>query len=220
MKINSIIGVLALTALTACGATQTVQMSSPEALRGKPLHVALERPDPFLPMTREASMFAVAGVVAAAENGKNQVRAFGLSDPSIGVERALKSHIVAKYGLSGSGQTFDFRTSQAPSDFGAWAKANGQSGALLDVRTRGWGYTFNGFSFTEYVVSYGGEMSLIDLDSGRVFAQHMCSKRSDQLNGGQFYTKDQLTASNGRLLKTLLQQLQSACLAEFKAAAF
>ena len=208
--------VLAFASLAACGPTETVKIQDSVSLKGKPVLVSLERPDPFLPMTREASMFAVVGVLGAVENGKKQIREFGLVDPSIGIEKSLLPHVINKYGLRGTGSTVDFRSSKAPSDFAAWAKKSGHSGVLLDVRTKGWGYSFVGIGFGKYSVGYTGEMTLVDLDAGKILAQHRCSKTSDGLNGGKYYTKEQLTASRGKLLKEWYGKIQSACLAEFR----
>lgn len=204
--------------LAGCAATQTVRLAANTSLNfsGKQLHITRESPDPFLPLTYGNALFGAVGVIAAAGEGQSFIEKTSLKDPSHGLEDQLAEHVVTKYQLSGRGQTLDFTSSGAPSDVVSWSRKKNIDGLILDVETRGWGYSYDGFNTSDYFVHYTGRLKLTDLQSGKVIASHLCNKNTKTLQDGKVYAHDDLVANNAGLLKQLFGVLSQSCLNEFK----
>ena len=207
--------------LGGCASTETLKLATTTSSQflGKPIHVVREKPDPFLPLTASKGAFAVLGVAAAVEDGKQFVQQTSLQDPSHELEDRLAELIIAKFQLSGQGETLDFVSLDRPSDLVSWSRKKGMSGLILDVETKGWGYRYDGFSFSDYIVSYAANFQLIDVQGGKVIASHSCGKDTKALQDGKVYRQEELVADNGALLKQLFAALSQSCLEEFKSTA-
>ena len=207
--------------LVGCASTETLQLAAATSSQfvGKPVHVVREKPDPFMPLTASKGAFAVLGVAAAIEEGEKFVQQTSLQDPSHALEDRLAEHVIAKFQLSGKGETLDFVSSDHPGDLASWSRNKGMSGLILDVETKGWGYRYDGFSFSDYIVSYVANLQLIDTQNGKVMASHTCLKDTKTLQDGKVYNQEELVADNGALLKQLFATLSQSCMEEFKTTA-
>lgn len=203
-----------LMATVGCAATETVRLAdNPGAsLAGKQVHSTREAPPSFLALTPAHGGFAAFGVMAAYGEGDTLVVQEGIDDPAVMIEDAVARHLRSRHGTGGNGRILTFEGDK-PDDLVAWARQNDVHDLIVDVETSGWGFSYQGFSFSSYSVTYSALFRLIDPSTGQVLAQHLCSGGShDDAEGAPSH--DDLLANDAALLKSLLSERAQVCIDE------
>ena len=150
MLIRNMAVLAILFSVVGCASTETVRLAdnAGASLTGKQLHSTREAPPSFLALTATHGAFAVVGVAAAAADGDTLVAQAGIEDPAPMIEDAIARHLRNRHGAT-NGRPLMFDDDK-PGDLAAWGRQNNIRDLIIDVETNGWGFNYQGFSFSSY----------------------------------------------------------------------
>lgn len=181
------------------------------SLNGKTVTVVARDQPSFVAMTSSKGMFAVAGVGAAVVAGDDLVEESKISDPAIGIGDALAKTLKKKRGIKAAGRSDALSESSDAEDIAQLARG---SDYALDVVTNGWGYIYDGFSFSDYFVNYSSSIRLIDTKSSEVVASGYCVYDAKKA-GKPAVSHDTLIANDAAYIKQELKEAAGACIEKF-----
>lgn len=209
----AIILILALFA-TACANVPTKRLAESGAndLSGRQVHIVREASPSLGALTAGEAMLGVFGALAAHDQGLKIVRDNRIQDPSEAVENALARHLRYRHNTANRVDTIEFGE-QKPDDLEGWAAENRPNSLVLDVETLGWGFSYFPTVWTRYRAYYTGKVRLIDVETGEVIAQYLCSGTMPE-DSDAAPTYEDMMADRAAGLKAMLNARAKACVDE------
>lgn len=191
-----------------CASVPTVPLPSDAAasLSGKTIARSVHPAPTFNALTSGKAMFGVLGVLAAGQAGNDLVTEYGIEDPALSLSLQLQERIREEYGMRIASEDAVMVESD---EIEAIRQAVSGADLTVDVVTRGWGFAYEGFDYSQYNVGAQLLVRLIDLSNGEVLAQQRCFSR--ELPDDQRSSKDELLANDAEVIKSRLATTADHC---------
>ncbi len=207
---------VALTGVLAsgCASVQTTRLAddSTTTLKGKTVARTVHKSPTFMAVTPGKGAFAAIGAIAMAKTGNALVEKHRIADPAgqlgAGLQGVMQSQFDVR-AVSGSAVTV------ASDDIETIRRSAGNADLVLDVKTIGWGFAYDGFKFSDYAVNAAMDVRLIDVQTGKVLASSRCT--SPVAEKDQMSTHDELLANDAALIKRKLSEVADYCTQSFAA---
>lgn len=175
--------------------------------RGKSL-VLVKRTSPdFKAFTAKKGTHTLINVNAAIRAGNGLVKDNKIVDPALDISKSVTRGLRSRYALTIAGIN---RKVAEDDDLGTITKLGGSKDYVLDVATSDWGFTSNGFKFSEYLVTYSAKLRLIDVKESKVIAEGLCDY-DWKAAGKEFVDYEQLLADDAAVIKQHLTESVKYC---------
>lgn len=206
--------VLCILLLIGCATTQTIQLdkATSTGLKGKAVILVKNEKPSFVAMTSGKGMFALVGATAAISAGNALVEEKKIEDPAMRISERLSPVLITKYGLTSKGQS---ETVPQSTDVNAIAKLSGDSDYALDVASTGWGFIYDGFKFSEYIITYSTKLRLVDVANAKVLSEGACAYSSKNA-GKPNVSYEKLMENDAEYIKETLLEAAEYCAAKFQ----
>ncbi len=186
-----------------------VDLSS--VLDGKRMILAKREKPAFTAVTGGKAALGMLGGGAMGVAGNRIVKRNNVQDPAGRIAQNVASAVSSRHRVNvvGAGSHSVDKLSVAEI-----ASAHSDADLVLDIRTKGWGFTYFPTDWKHYRVTYNAKMRLIDTATRTVVHKANCNRMPKRT--GTEPTRKQLLANNAALLKQKLDEQASICAEKFK----
>ena len=176
---------VASTLLTACSTVTPKPLSSQDGsvLKGKTLTYSRykELPD-FALSTAANDRSGVLDIAAAVTNGNTIVKNASIDDPAVRIAQALSERIERRFGMQLQENNGNYTRSKKVDGV---IKQYADVDYVLDVRTLHWSASYLPNDWDNYRVSYSVQARLIDVKTGLVVSEELCSHAPEYADSDQ-----------------------------------
>lgn len=197
--------------LSGC-ATKTVQLESStgSAYRGKIITYSMyEKPPAFMASSAGKAAFGALGAGAMLTKGNALVKDNNIQDPAATIGVTIATDLAQKYGLTLVHPPHVLTENNLSEVAASYANT---ADLVLDVQSRGWGYSYFPLDWNNYYIIYSAKLRLIDTKQAKELA--VGSFAYDSQDDPTPPTNEELLLNGAAGLKAELVKAQNQCILE------
>ncbi|WP_370979454.1 hypothetical protein [Agaribacterium sp. ZY112] len=176
---------LVLTTLVACSSSTSKPLPSDEGsiLKGKSFTYSRYKELPDFPVSTAANFRSgILDIASAVTSGNKMLKNAAIEDPAVTIAKSLSARIEKRFGMHLQANDSLYIRSKKTNNV---IKKYNDVDYVLDVRTLNWSASYIPNDWDNYRVTYSVQARLINVDTGLVVSEEVCTHTPDYADSNQ-----------------------------------